>query len=207
MIEGLMTGLADMIGAAKKPKIVAIIPARGGSKRLNRKNIFPIWGKPMLCWSIEAALQSKHITDVWVTTEDEEIKKIALDAGAKVHDRDPELSKDHVYKMEAIRSAAEFIEKNHYSADIFVSLQANSPEIKSGMLDDAIDIFIENERNELISVDSNLMMNAAFRIMRSWYVHQKDLSTKTGAYICNVNDIHTIEDLKEVEKNSVYKPS
>ena len=47
MIEGLMTGLADMI-SANKSRVVAIIPARGGSKRLKRKNIYPIWGKPMM---------------------------------------------------------------------------------------------------------------------------------------------------------------
>ena len=199
MIEGLMTGLADIIGATGKPKIVAIIPARGGSKRLNRKNIFPIWGKPMLYWSVRAALQSKHITDVWVTTEDEEIKQVALESGAKVHNRDPKLSEDHVYKMDAIRSASRFIEKEHYKPDVVISLQANSPEIKSTMLDDAIDIFFEHDRNELISVDSNLMMNAAFRIMKKEYVYQRDLSTKTGAYICNIQDVHTIGDVREIE--------
>ena len=51
-------------------KVVAIIPARGGSKRLPRKNIYPIWGKPMLYWSVLAAKQSKYIDEVWVTTED-----------------------------------------------------------------------------------------------------------------------------------------
>jgi CMP-N-acetylneuraminic acid synthetase len=78
MIEGLMTGLADVIAAHNRaPKITAIIPARGGSKRLSRKNIYPIWGKPMLSWSIKAAKQSKLISDVWVSTEDEEIIKVA----------------------------------------------------------------------------------------------------------------------------------
>lgn len=198
MIEGLMMGLADMIEASM-PKVVAIIPARGGSKRLKRKNIYPVCGKPMVAWAIKAALGSKQITDVWVTTEDPEIKKIALEYGAKVHDRDAKLSEDSVYKMEAVRSAAGFIERNHYKPDIVVSLQANSPEIRSSMLDDAINIFVENDRKELISVDSNLMMNAAFRIMKGNYVHQRDLSIKTGAFICNVHDVHTLEDIKLIE--------
>lgn len=199
MIEGLMIGLADVIGASM-PRVVAIIPARGGSKRLKRKNIYPICGKPMIAWSIEAAKKSNKITDVWVTTEDPEIKQIALQYGAKVHDRDPKLSEDSVYKMDAIRSAASHIENNYYKPDIVISLQANSPEIRATMLDDAIDVFIENDRNELISVSSDLMMNAAFRIMKGWYVHQRDLSVKTGAYICNVHDVHTIEDVKLIEE-------
>ena len=58
--------------------IIAIIPARGGSKRLHRKNIYPIWGKPLLHWSIKAALDSKRIDAVWVTTEDDEIAKVVV---------------------------------------------------------------------------------------------------------------------------------
>ena len=199
MIEGLMTGLSYMIDASI-PKVVAIIPARGGSKRLKRKNIHEIWGKPMLYWSIKAAKESKHINDVWVTTEDEEIKRIALEYGARVHDRDPKQSEDHVYKMVAIREANSFIERNHYKPEIVVSLQANSPEITAEILDNAIESFIINDRNELISVDKTLMMNAAFRIMKNWYVYQRELSTKTGAFICDIEDVHTIEDVKRIEQ-------
>jgi len=205
MIESLMTGLSDLIGASnktKKERIVAIIPARGGSKRLKRKNIYPIWGKPMLSWAIKAAKDSEYITDVWVTTEDEEIKKIAIKYGANVHDRDPRTAADHVYKMEAIREACSYIERNHFKPETVVSLQANSPEITGRTLDNAIESFIINDRNELMSVDRDLMMNAAFRIMKLWYVHQRDLSVKTGAFICDVHDVHTIEDVKFIEKRS-----
>ena len=201
MIEGLMTGLADMI-STNKSRVVAIIPARGGSKRLKRKNIYPIWGKPMLYWAIKAAKESKHITDVWVTTEDQEIKNVALECGAMVHERDPKLSEDHVYKMAAIREAASFLERNHFNPEIVVSLQANSPEMTGEILDNAIESFIINERNELISVDKTLMMNAAFRIMKNWYVYQRELSTKTGAFICDVEDVHTIEDVKRIEQKT-----
>lgn len=177
-------------------KIIAIIPARGGSKRLRRKNIYPIWGQPMLSWSIKAAQQSKYITDVWVSTEDEEIKKVAREFNAKVHNRHPSLSGDRVYKMEAIRDAFRVADSGH---DIVVSLQANSPEITSKILDTAIETFIREGRNELMSVAPNLMQNAAFRIMKSWYVFQRDLSTKSGVYVCDIHDVHTIEDVKYIE--------
>ena len=177
-------------------KVVAIIPARGGSKRLHRKNIFPVWGEPMLSWAIKAAQDSKLINEVWVSTEDEEIKKVALEYGAKVHDRRPELSADHVYKMEAIRDCFKEVDAGE---DIVVSLQANSPQITGNILDAAISVFIEKERNELISVNSDLMQNAAFRIMSSWYVYQRDLSTKTGAFVADLIDVHTEEDVKLIE--------
>ena len=59
--------------------------------------------------------------------------------------------------------------------------------------------FVENDRNELISVSPDLMQNAAFRIMKRGYVFQKDLSTKCGVFVCDVHDIHTIEDIEFVE--------
>ena len=176
--------------------IIAIIPARGGSKRLHRKNICPIWGKPLLHWSIKAALDSNRIGAVWVTTDDEEIAQVAKRSGANVFMRDAKLADDKTYKMVAIRSCFNAME---FTGSAVVSLQANSPEITGRILDDAIDTFFEHDRNELISVDRNLMMNAAFRIMRPWYVNQKDLSTKTGAFVCDVHDVHTIEDIRLIE--------
>jgi CMP-N-acetylneuraminic acid synthetase len=179
--------------------ITVIIPARGGSKRLNKKNIYPVLGKPMIYWSIKAAAESKYITDVVVSTEDQEIENVARSYNAKIHKRDKELSKDHVFKMEAIRNAITYLEKTKKS-DIYISLQANSPEITSDILDKAIEVFIENNRNELISTSHNCMQNAAFRILKKDYAMQKDLSTKCGFFKCDILDIHTIEDVKTVEK-------
>ena len=63
---------------------LAVIPARGGSKRIPRKNIKEFHGKPMIAWSIQAALNSSCIDEVWVSTDDEEIAAIAQTYGAKV---------------------------------------------------------------------------------------------------------------------------
>jgi len=53
-----------------------------------------------------------------------------------------------------------------------------------------------------MSVGPNLMQNAAFRIMKNWYVFQKDLSTKSGVFVCDVHDVHTVEDIKFIEKRT-----
>ena len=104
--------------------------------------------------------------------------------------------------MAAIRSAAKFIEtQTNKSVDIFISLQANSPQINCFAIDDALETFEKFKRDELISVDSNLMQNAAFRILRGQHVYQRDLSTKCGVYICNFSDVHTIDDVKFLENN------
>lgn len=76
------------------PTIVALIPARGGSMRVPRKNIKPLLGKPLLCWTIEAAQQAGCFTEVVVSTEDAEIAAVATRAGARVHLREAWLAKD-----------------------------------------------------------------------------------------------------------------
>lgn len=77
-----------------EPRRIAIIPARGGSKRLPRKNILPLGGRPMLSWSVDAALQSGLFQRVCVSTEDQEIAQVASQAGAEVLQRPESLASD-----------------------------------------------------------------------------------------------------------------
>ena len=185
----------------KEVKIAAIIPARGNSKRLLKKNIHPIWGKPMLYWAIKACKESKYHIEPWVSTENEEIKEIAAKYGARIHNRGSGLARDEVYKQAVIRDASKYIFTAHGKHDIIISLQANSPQIKSEHLDEAIEILNKHNRDEVFSVDSDLMQNAAFRIFRSEYVFQEDLSTNCGVYICDIHDVHTLEDVQYIENN------
>jgi len=192
----------NMIGQKRmfnSPKIVAIIPARGGSKRLKNKNIYPIWDKPMIYWAIKACKDSKYDIEPWVSTDCKEIAKVAKSCGAKVHKRSMWLSRDKVYKQAVIRSAAKHINANQNKPEIFISLQANSPQIKSEHLDAAIETLKKYDRDEIFSVGENLMQNAAFRVFKSDYVLQKDLSTNCGVFICELHDVHTEKDVKILE--------
>ena len=178
--------------------VIAIIPARGGSTRLKRKNIHPIWGCPMIHWAIIACQKSQHIEKVYVSTEDQEIAALSRTyPGVGIVDRPNELADNFTCKQEVIVHAVKSLEKK---PDIVVSLQANSPQISHVDLDSAFEKFIRFNRNEIFSVDENLMMNACFRIMKYDYVFQRTLSTKSGVFVTNYVDIHTLDDLKEVEK-------
>ena len=182
-------------------KVVAIIPARGGSKRLLRKNIAPIFNRPMMFWALQACRGSTYKIEPWVSSEDKEIIKVASSYGAKIHSRPPDLAKDDTYKQAVIRAAAkEILETEEEKPDIWISLQPNSPEIKSYHLDEAIDSLLVAERDEIFSVDWDLMQNAAFRVFRGDYVFQKDLSTNCGVYVCDIKDVHTQEDVDYIER-------
>lgn len=107
---------------------VAIIPARGGSKRIPRKNIKLFSGKPMIAWSIEAALESQCFDHVIVSTDDAEIAAVAKDYGASVPFMRPaELSDDYAGTLSVIRHAVDWLSAHQTPIDYACCLYATAP--------------------------------------------------------------------------------
>lgn len=130
--------------------IVGIIPARGGSKGLHKKNIRELDGTPLIAYTIEAAKNSEILDDFYVSTDSIEIKKKSEEHGAEVIDRPPELAEDDSKSIEAIIHALESIEKNY---EIVVTLQPTSPFRNGEHIDEAIEKFLNHEKaSSLISV-------------------------------------------------------
>jgi CMP-N,N'-diacetyllegionaminic acid synthase len=105
-------------------RIVALIPARGGSKRLPRKNVLPLRGFPLIAWSIAAAKNCPLIDEVVVSTDDAEIAEIATLAGAKILDRPPGLALDQTPSLPVFQDALQRIMPQ---TDVLVVLQPTTP--------------------------------------------------------------------------------
>ena len=181
-----------------KKYIVAIIPAKLNSRRFKNKNISKFWGKPMIFWAINAAKKSSLINDVFVSSESEKILNISKKYGAKTIKRPIELSQNNVHKMDVIKHAVKKIMKNKRPY-IVISLQANSPNIETYDLNKGIIKLIKYKKNEIISLDKNLIQNSAFRIMLNKTVFQNSLSTYVGGIINNAVDIHYKSELKTLK--------
>jgi pseudaminic acid cytidylyltransferase len=107
---------------------IAIIPARGGSKRILKKNIKSFCGKPMIAWSIEAALQSGCFDHVVVSTDDAEIAEVARQCGAQVPFKRPAtLSDDHSGTIPVIRHAIEWFSERGQAWDLVCCIYATAP--------------------------------------------------------------------------------
>jgi CMP-N-acetylneuraminic acid synthetase len=188
-----------MTSASEIDRAVAIIPARGGSKRLPRKNIYPVLGVPMLAWVIRACQASDRIDHVAVSTEDPEIAAVAERYGARVVPRPNDLAGDTVFKQDVIAHAFDEIVRQGQRFDVVLSVQPNSPEVTRDMLDEAIEKLRTNDLYEVFSVDRRLIQTAAFRVMRSHVVHQHTLSVYCGVVVADLIDVHTIDDVAAVE--------
>jgi len=132
----------------KDKTFLAIIPARGGSKRLPRKNILDLNGKPLITWSIEAGLKSKYIDKVTVSSDDDEILNISKKYGANIVKRPDELASDTATSFDAIKHTIDNIEQYDY----IVLLQATSPLRDEQHIDEAIELLDYKNADAVVSV-------------------------------------------------------
>lgn len=132
----------------KNKSFLAIIPARGGSKRLPRKNILNLAGKPLIAWSIEAGLNSEYIDKVIVTSDDDEILTIAKNFGSETIKRPDELASDTATTFDAIKHTIE--NTNEY--DFIVLLQPTSPLRNEKHIDEAIELLESKNAEAVVSV-------------------------------------------------------
>lgn len=134
---------------------VAIIPARGGSKRIPRKNVREFAGRPMIGWSINAALRSGCFDHVLVSTDDREIADVATAEGAEVPFMRPdELSDDMTATTPVIRHAIEWVEANLGTPDLACCIYATAPFIEAADLQNGLEAIIETEASYAFSVTS-----------------------------------------------------
>lgn len=193
---------------------LGIIPARGGSKRLPRKNILDLAGKPLIVWTIEASLKSRYIDKTIVTSDDDEILAISEKYGASVIKRPQELASDTATTFDAIKHTIDNMEKYDY----IVLLQPTSPLRNEKHIDEAIELLEEKNADAVISVcemehsplwsntlpEDNNMSNFLRDDIKN--KRSQDLPTYyrlNGAiYICNINRM--IKEKTMFLKDNIY---
>lgn len=129
---------------------MAFIPARGGSKRLPRKNVLPLAGQPLINWSIEAGIKSQYIDRVFVSTDDKEIADVACQLDVELPELRPaELASDTAKTEDVLLYS---LEKFAPDIDIVVLLQPTSPLRTAEHIDEALEQFIQQKAFSVVSV-------------------------------------------------------
>jgi len=146
-----------------RPHVLAIIPARGGSKGIPRKNLRLLRGRPLLAYSIGHALAAKEITRTVVSTDDAEISEVARASGAEVVQRPADISGDSASSESALLHVLQHLrDRENYEPQLVVFLQPTSPIRKAGDLDKAIRKLREEEADSLFS--ATLLDRFAWRV-------------------------------------------
>jgi N-acylneuraminate cytidylyltransferase len=138
------------------PSVAAIIPARGGSKRIPQKNLQVLAGKPLIVHTIEHALAASLVEAVYVSTEDPEIARVSRKAGALVIERPASLADDQVSSEAALLHALEVIrEARGDDPDVLVFLQCTSPIRRHDDIDNAVRMVTEGKADTVFSACKN----------------------------------------------------
>ncbi len=127
---------------------LAVVPARGGSKRLPRKNILDLGNKPLIAWSIEAGLNSRYVDKVIVSSDDDEILNIAKTYNSEIIKRPASLASDTATSFDALKHTIENVE----TYDYIILLQPTSPLRSSQHIDEAIELLMRKNADAIISI-------------------------------------------------------
>ena len=134
-------------------KVIGLIPARGGSKRLPRKNILPLCGKPMIAWTIEAALKSKYIDDTVVSTDDSTIDLISYEHNAnRVISRPPKFASDSATSQDVLLHALKYLHSDGVDYGYVALLQPTSPLRLASHIDEGFELMLAKKARAVIGV-------------------------------------------------------
>jgi len=156
----------------KKKKVVAIIPARGGSKSIPQKNIINFCGKPLIAWSIEAAIATTEIDKVIVSTDNEEIAMISLEYGAQVLMRPEHLAQDTSLVIDTMKHVIKTLEEAQNNYDYVVLIEPTSPLRLSVDISKCIQL-IDNEMLDSVATFKEADLNPH----RAWKIEEGEPKT------------------------------
>ena len=167
----------------KGKNILGLIPARGGSKGLPRKNIKPLLGKPLIAWTIEQALASKYLDRVAVSTDDKEIAKISKKYGAGVpFIRPKELARDDSTSIDVVMHTLNWFESAGEKYDYLALLEPTSPLREKNDIDKCIGLLIDNEvAKSIVSVSKLESAHPEFNVVidkKSGFIKKVDGTTE-----------------------------
>lgn len=169
-------------------KIIAIIPARGGSKGIPEKNIKKFCGQPLIAWAIKTALKNKRLNRVIVSTDDEKIARIARKYGAETPFMQPAELAQASSRMEHVFAyALRWLKENeNYNVDAIAWLQPTSPLRQSHHIDGAIKLFLNKKCDAVISASELPASHNPYWIYKEPDAEQKTLFNALGQNIKNI---------------------
>ena len=176
-------------------KILVIIPAKTDSTRLPKKNIQKIKGKTLVEYSIDYAKQSKYNPTIVVSSESDEVLKIALDNKVIFVERPVHLLKD----AEVTDVYIDLLNSMNGKFDLVVCLQPDNPN-RSHTFDECIQYMIDNNYDDLVTVNPDYKRSGSVRIFKFNYLKKGQVSKRLGCIKDNAIDIHYQSDLEKIKK-------
>jgi len=161
--------MSELKNNLNNQKIIVLIPARGGSKRVKSKNLYMIGTKPLLAWSIESAQKEKIVNKTFVSTDSKIISFYAKYYGAQIHKREKKYSGDNSLIADTIKSFIKFLKnKIKYKPDILVILEPTSPFREKNLIKKCLIKMVKTKSDSIAT-----FVPVKTHPYRSWFVDKK----------------------------------
>ena len=174
--------------------ILAIIPTKLDSTRLQNKNILNLRGKPLFVHSVDYADASKHNVDIFVSSESDTVRNLCIEWGVRFLNRSTKLCGD-TEVVDVYLDAVSNIDKEY---DLVVGLQPDNPN-RSYTFDECIDYMVDNNYDDLITVNPSYKRSGSVRIFKYHYRKSGQVSKRLGCIKDEAIDIHYQEDLDKIK--------
>ena len=147
-------------------RVIAVVPARGGSKSVPGKNIRPLAGKPLLAWSIDVAKQVSEIDRIIVSTDDAEIASVAREYGAEVYARPPQLATDEALVIDALKDLLQTLRSEGDKPEWIILLEATCPLRSPDDVRDCLKLIASSDYDSVATFkDADLNPHRAWRLV------------------------------------------
>jgi CMP-N,N'-diacetyllegionaminic acid synthase len=146
-------------------RVIAVIPARGGSKSVPQKNVVPLGGKPLLAWPIATAREVGYVDRTIVSTDDEEIARVARECGAEMYRRPARLATDSALVVDALRDLIARLADEGESARIMVLLEATCPFRTAADVEACLELLVRDDRDSVATFNG-----AELNPYRAWRI-------------------------------------
>ena len=177
-------------------KLLTLIPAKLDSKRLTKKNIRELKGKPLFLHSIDYAQDTKHKNKIIVSSESKEVEDLVPE-DIFFHRRSEDLCGD----VEVVDVYLDIIKDINTEFDYVICLQPDNPN-RSNTLDECLDYLIENNYDDLITVNNEYKSSGSVRIFKYEYLKAGLVSKRMGCIRDDATDIHYKEDLEQIREEA-----
>lgn len=204
-------------------RVIAIIPARGGSKGIKNKNIIDVCGKPLIAYTVEAANKSEYVDRVLVTTDSEKIADVAKEYGASVPFLRPaDLAGDHSKTIDCVLHAINHMKAQGEDFEICVLLQPTSPLRSKDDIDHALELFAKNAYEPLVAVsevqDSPILIRSIGEdgvlqniLSRNSTIRRQDMDiyyrVNGSIYICRSDELNSETSFNDFKRYYVMEKS
>lgn len=179
-------------------RIIGLIPARKNSKRLKNKNIYPLKGKPLIQYTIDAALKSS-LSELYVSSDSDEILKVALNSGVNTIKRPEHLADDVTWTQDVVNHMDDTL-GGLSDEDIIVILQANSPQITSDKIDECVNLLIDKGLWQVNTVDDEFINNGAIQVIKRKVRYHNGKVNYNGVVQTDWIDVHYKKDIDKLEE-------